>query len=191
MRTTRNIFSSLVLLTAGISTAAAQNIVTNPGFETGDFSGWTHAGNTEFSGVDDFAPHSGGFAAFFGPVETTGSLFQSLVTTPGTSYTFSFWLMSGSAGSPETPNFFDALWNGSSVFSLSNAGAFGYTLFSFDVLATAATTDIEFVFLNEPSFWDLDDVSVVSTVPEPATMALVASGLVAMAGAGARRRMRR
>jgi hypothetical protein len=44
--------------------AAQANIVTNPGFETGDFTGWTLSGDTSFTFVEGFFPHSGSFSAF-------------------------------------------------------------------------------------------------------------------------------
>ena len=36
----------------------ADNLVTNCGFETGDFTGWTQSGNTGFTGVSSFSLHS-------------------------------------------------------------------------------------------------------------------------------------
>jgi hypothetical protein len=191
MRATRVISSSIALLFAVVRIGVAQNIVSNPGFETGDFSDWVEFGNTVNNGVDGQFPHSGDFAAYFGPVESTGGIFQTLSTSPGTAYTFSFWLQNGNDEEPA--EFFEAWWDGAPVYTLSNALPFSYTLFTFGVVATAVTTDIMFNFQNVDWFWDFDDVSVIaasSTVPEPATMALLATGLVALAGAGARRRMR-
>ena len=46
---------------------APANLIVNGGFETGNFSGWTHSTLDDNSlGVDSFAPHSGLDAAFFG-----------------------------------------------------------------------------------------------------------------------------
>ena len=51
---------------------AAGNLVTNPGFEKGDFTGWTLAGNAphntvvEMAGFDSWNPHSGTFFAALG-----------------------------------------------------------------------------------------------------------------------------
>ena len=36
--------------------AAQANIVTNPGFETGDFTGWTLSGDTSFTFVERVLP---------------------------------------------------------------------------------------------------------------------------------------
>jgi hypothetical protein len=44
--------TALVLLLAGVAPSVrAQNLLVNPGFETGDFSGWTVGGNSTSAGV--------------------------------------------------------------------------------------------------------------------------------------------
>jgi hypothetical protein len=86
--------STVAMLTLMIGgPASAQNLVANPGFETGDFTGWTQGGNTGATFVtagpfDGFLPHSGNFFAALGPVGSDGTLSQDLATTPGHSYTF-------------------------------------------------------------------------------------------------------
>jgi hypothetical protein len=188
------VLGSAVLATVAVSGASAQ-IVTNGGFETGDFTGWTQFGNTGFSGVEPVGVHSGSFGAFFGPVGSTGGITQALATTSGDSYTFSFWLSNDGVGQGTTS--FEADWNGASVFTLSNPSTFDYTLESFTETAGSNSTPITFSFQNDPSFWLFDDVSVVdngpagstsSVTPEPTTMTLMATGLVAMAGIGRRRK---
>jgi hypothetical protein len=147
--------------------------VINGGFETGDFSGWTQFGDTSFTGVDGLAPHSGVYAAYFGPIDT-GGISQTLTTVAGTVYNIQFWLQNeGDVNGDNSPNSFTVNWDGGSAeVTLVNAGAFGYTLYAFNATATSAATDLTFSFTHLPAFWDLDDVSV--TVPEPGSLALLA-----------------
>ena len=155
------------------STAAHADLVTNGGFETCDFTGWTQFGNTAFSGVDSFAPHSGTCAAFFGPVGTPGGIFQTLGTTPGSLYKVDFWLQNeADVLGNSSPNAFSFNVNGGAAeLTLTNSPATGYVHYTFGFVATGPTADLRFTFEHDPAFWDLDDVSVV--VPEPGTLALV------------------
>jgi hypothetical protein len=164
------------LLTVLAPNIAHANIITNPGFETGDFTGWTQFGNVGFTGVDG-SPHSGSFAAFLGPVGSLGFLSQTLATTPGIRYDLSFFLRSDGG----TPNEFQVSWNGSVISDQMNLPAFGYTERDFpNILATSSTTPLVFGFRDDPGFLFLDDVAVNPT-PEPTTLILLGT---TMAGLG-------
>jgi hypothetical protein len=155
---------------------ANANLVTNPGFETGDFTGWTQGGDTSFVGVNNAVAHSGTFGAFMGPVGSDGTLSQTLATTAGGIYSVSYWLAS-QAGA--TTNDFSASFNGVTIAGsvLNNAGAFGYTQFTFSgLVATTNSTVLGFTFRNDDSFWLLDDVSVdgaINGVPDMGSSALL------------------
>lgn len=183
MRKALFILMSLVLvMLSGV--ALSQNIVTNPGFETGDFSGWTQSGNEGFTSVTTSPVHGGTYAAALGPVGSLGYLSQMLATVPGGTYNLNFWLDLG--GGP--PSEFQVFWGGTEIFDISNPSPFSYTLESFSNLtAASSSTSLEFGFREDPSYFYLDDVSVVSAtgaVPEPATMLLLGSGLLGLVGYG-------
>ena len=181
------------------SALAQANLVANPGFETGDFTGWTLAGDTRadhsfvsdpdtYPGWNEWLPHSGESFAALGAIGSDLSMSQTLATTPGQSYVFSFYL--GSDG--ETPNEFTALWNGSVVFAQTNEPetpghdlihgppAAAYSEYSFTQVATGPSTAIQFNSRNRDGWWALDDVSV--TLPEPSSLASYCAGILALAG---------
>ena len=178
------------LVAAGLfvsTPAQAASIVINGGFETGDCTGWTLGGNTGFSGVINTAPYvnSGSFGAFFGAVGSDTSLSQNLATTPGGRYDLTYFLYSPGG----TPNDFSVVWNGVTETALVNAGAFGYTQFTFQgLLATGSSTTLQFLLRQDPSFWGLDDIAVTPSVPEPSSILLLGSGLL-LAGRLIRRKV--
>jgi hypothetical protein len=140
---------SIFTAVAGLSFAypAKANLITNPGFETGDFTGWTqHVGNSVVSTFNGVSPHSGNFQALVFP-----PLGQSVATTPGQSYTIDFWAASQDFSQ------LTVVWGGSNVFSHFFAGPTGYIEFTFNVTAASAST---LIFFQATSSLFLDDISV-------------------------------
>jgi hypothetical protein len=150
---------------------ANANLVANPGFETGNFSGWTVNDPSGFTGVGNDAAfaHSGSHYAFLGATPNTGSLSQSLTTVAGTFYTLSFYLANDMTPGLGPTTAFEVFWNGASVLALpGNSPVFGYTNFTISgLVATGGATTLEFRYRHDNDFWRLDDCSV--TVPESAS----------------------
>jgi hypothetical protein len=160
---------------------AQNNLVQNGGFENGSLPPWTLNDQSGLSGVssDPFFAHSGVHHAFLGTGNFGfGSLTQVLNTTPGQSYTLSFFLAHDVTQTPN--NNFSVFFNGTVIngSQLTNVGTFGYTNFTFSgLVATSNSTPLTFSFRDSDDFFRLDTVTVV---PEPSTYALLitAGGMV-------------
>lgn len=167
-------------------THAAPNLVTNGGFETGDFSDWTLTGDQTFNGVQcpgpGFTVFQGNCSAFFGPVGTTGGISQTLNSLiVGASYVVSFALEPDGG----TPSSFVASFGGVNLVSLIDPAGGPYQVFNFGIRPTAASQALVFTFRDDSGFINFDAVSV--TVPEPGTIALLGIGMAGL-WAGRRRK---
>ncbi|HTB13143.1 MAG TPA: hypothetical protein VK752_16285 [Bryobacteraceae bacterium] len=166
------------------------NLVANCGFESGDFAGWTLAGNDVpgeqgnlygVEGVDPFdgiAPHSGSFQAYFADLDANATtLSQSIATTSGTSYTVTFYLAQDTATIPPYSNEFSASFGGTSLVSMTGAPVEGYTKYSYTAMATSSSTLLSLTLGNDLGEYLLDDVSVTAasrtSTPEPAALGLL------------------
>jgi hypothetical protein len=174
---------------------AAIELVVNGGFEetadepTDFIPEWDEFGLTMFHGVGG-NPRTGAQAAFFGAIDGTSEISQSLPTTAGTIYSLTFWLANSADADPPDENFFAVRWEGGVVATGTNVNEFGYTLFTSTVTASSDGSLLEFEFQNDAEFFDLDDVSVteVNPIPEPASLTLWSLGALAF-GLASRRRL--
>lgn len=182
------VLTCLLLVATG---ATAQNLVTNGGFETGDFSGWTVEGlvtdclhGLGASGVIangaklpcastseyTMLTHSGsGYAAVLSTLHSVQDVYlsQALTTAPGASYVINIYLANclPSATCYISSNHFQVQWNGKVLFDEYNVGSNygnGYSLYTFHVTASGPITPFAIGGYNVGSWFFLDDISVSS-----------------------------
>ena len=176
------ILAVVSLLGVGITQSARANLITNGGFETGDFSGWTVLGtDNDVVGAQPFtSPHSGNFQALFASGDN--SISQNVTTTPGSSYFVTFWLAANvrQGGTPSL----SVTWGGSNIFSESFTSPFDYAEYTFTVDASSPATQLQFQFSSIfGNVFYLDDISVTTTaVPDGgSTVSLLGLALFGMA----------
>lgn len=182
----------LGLFLGAASTSQAQNLVTNPGFETGDFTGWTVTGSNYF--VDVGVGHAGMYAGAFGALApAVNDISQVLSTQSGQQYILTFFAQTPEFNIPPgSPNALAVYFDGTLL-----AGPFtvpdnaGYEQYSYTGVATGPTALLRFTISNDPDYTLLDDISVTPLappplVPEPSSLALLAG--LGMVGAGFLRR---
>jgi len=138
--------------------------------------------------------------AALGGVGSDAILSQTFATVPGETYRVRFFL--GSDG--ETPNqirvYFSEDGFDTGLLTLVNQietpghdlihgpAAAAYTSYSFTVYAVFPVSTLAFAARNDEGWWALDDV-LVTPMPEPASLASLAAGILIVA-ACARRRSR-
>jgi len=188
---TRHFFCALAGALAFLVTQSTRaNLIVNGGFETGDFAGWTKGENSYPESIVNSqttsAVKSGAYAAqIAGLTRFPDTLAQTVSTTSGQNYTFSFWRLvdTGSA----LANSLVVTWDGNVIFSEANVGfpPQGYQQFSFNVLGTGSDT-IKFACANDPGYTFLDEVSLtpsLTAVPDGgATIAMLGLALAGITG---------
>jgi hypothetical protein len=183
----------------------AQNLLGNPGFETGGFSPWVADSNyivlTNDAGV---VAHSGTYYADTGCVgtacitpapNTSGAWFyQDVPTTPGAHYTLTFWYAPGESGTDNTAEL-QVLWGatssalttggaasctGNCVFDNQLIGNTSYTQYTVNnLLATSSSMRLEFLGRQDPAESGVDDVSLTLT-SGPTTVPVLGPGMLAL-----------
>jgi len=117
------------------------------------------------------------------------SLSQELTTTAGADYTLTFDFASPGGNSMEL----EVLFGGVVVDDLFNLGPTGLTQYTITgLVATAPTTDLEFLGRQDPGYDILTNVTVAdppppAATPEPGALILTGTGLLSLAGIVRRR----
>src|SRR6266852_6349705 len=138
----------------GECSEVSENLVKNCGFEQGCFSDWAVSTLTTTVESGEIA-HSGDFGVKFDPGVAVGWIGQGVSTTPGQSYTLSFWLRS------EAPNRFDLWWDDVIVYTV-DLPATPYQQVVIDgLLASSDSAMFWFWFTSPTDYVYIDDIVVV------------------------------
>jgi hypothetical protein len=173
--------------------AKADNLVQNGGFETGDFSNWTVTGDTQGAQVvNDGGAHSGTYYAKFNAIDGYVDITQTISTphTPNTPSLYDLIFWEKLVDLPPTD--FQVFWGSELIADFRNTGSQEWTKYEFDGLsANQQQTQLTFAFkvFDPQSFFGLDDISVSGQAPEPGSLMLLGSGVLALAGVARRQLM--
>lgn len=200
-------FASHASAAPSLCDSVAGNLVTNCGFENGDFSGWTLSGNLQggvggnYIYIDNSTPNTGNYDAAmgaqsqygqtasgdkYGPVTTLSQNLAGL--QKGFYYEVAFFLDNNGCsvsdpGCPGYYNHFDASLDGRLLYSVNNlpnsGGAYDEYVFVTDTPNDQPLSGLTFDFTNDNDVFYFDDVVVTSlgATPEPASFLLVTPAL--------------
>lgn len=156
--------ATITLLGSG---QAAENLVLDPGFESGAFGTWVSGGGG-FVSISGVSVNSGSFAfrsgcigagcVVVGPTGVTGlgTITQTINLQPGIYQGAFFYDPSGGV-----PNRLAVSLGDHTPIDLVDTAAAGYTQYSFLSAVSGGDTNLVFGIQNNPSFDYIDDVSLV------------------------------
>ena len=191
---------------ASISSTAWGSILSNPGFETGDFTGWTVNGSSQdpwfigTSGTHTNIPFEGTYFAYTGctgaPCITgnaaqENTLSQTVTTVIGQAYTLTFEYYTGDAAAPNgAPNELEVLWNGAVALDDGPGGTLGavvntvaqpYVQFTVNLAPATSTSTTLFFLARQDHGWSaLDFADLEVATPEPSAFLLLGAALPVM-----------
>jgi hypothetical protein len=171
--------------------AANANLITNPGFETGNFSGWSpYAYGSEQ--VSSANPNSGQYEA---RIYNYGWITQTVNVTPDTSYKLSSYLYMPQDGGEASISITFYNSSGTSSFQQERTweripGSQQYEKIETDWLVAPSYTayaKVKCSVASAGSYIDFDDVNL-EVIPEPASILLLLSGLTGLFGLGLKKK---
>ena len=158
-----------------------QNIVSNGGFETGDFRGWSLNATGTFVTNRLGYVHSGLRGALLGQESFSGSLEQTLPTLAGQTYQISLWLDNPKNIKGVSPNEFSVSWEGTPIYYRADVPTTNWFNLQFTVTATGNGSLLQLSFRDDPFYLGLDDV-IVKPVPPPKVTAIAQKLVVTSPG---------
>lgn len=185
------IIASILFLSLGLSVFAQANILTNPGFETGDFTGWECSYNPGLAVVTDQNAHSGSYHA---RLYDYTEIYQYVDVTPYELYKLAAWtyMPDGEVyGAGIFLDFYDENeqylddWM-QTVDQLPRNQYNKIESYWLTAPEDAATAKIYSAIMG-PTYMDLDDFDF-SPIPEPSSLLLLGTGLLSIFGFGIRRK---
>ncbi|MDO9050426.1 MAG: PEP-CTERM sorting domain-containing protein [Methylotenera sp.] len=194
--------TALLLLLASLPSFANANLVTNGSFEAdvqangtwaiyNNLTGWTGASNVELrNNVAGVASDGVNYVEL--DTTSNNSIFQMISTTAGDLYDLSFDY-SPRMGVSSQSNIIQAFWNGSLLSQITGSGVGKtgnnwYTL-SFSVIGSGSDKlTFSAAGISDSFGGSLDNVSLVSLVPEPGIWSSLSAGLMLIGFMGFRRK---